>query len=149
MALSPKSRLGMYEILGPLGAGGMGEVYRAKDLRLGRTVAVKVLPPEVASSPDRLARLDREARTVAGLNHPNIVTLFSIEDEGEIRFLTMELVEGRPLLDLIPAGGLPLSRVLELSIPLADALVAAHELGIVHRDLKPGNVIVTSDVRAQ
>ncbi|HTM01590.1 MAG TPA: protein kinase [Candidatus Omnitrophota bacterium] len=139
----------MYEILGPLGAGGMGEVYRAKDLRLGRNVAVKVLPPEVASSPDRLARLDREARTVAGLNHPNIVTLFSIEDEGEIRFLTMELVEGRPLVDLIPSGGLPLSRVLELSIPLADALVAAHELGIVHRDLKPGNVMVTSDGRVK
>jgi eukaryotic-like serine/threonine-protein kinase len=149
MALSPKTRLGMYEILGPLGAGGMGEVYRAKDLRLGRNVAVKVLPPEVASSPDRLARLEREARTVAGLNHPNIVTLFSIEDEGEIRFLTMELVEGRPLVDLISSGGLPLSRVLELSIPLADALVAAHELGVVHRDLKPGNVMVMPDGRVK
>src|SRR5574339_758 len=101
MPLSPKSRLGTYEILGPLGAGGMGEVYRAKDLRLGREVAVKVLPEAVASSPDRLARFEREARAVAGLNHPNIVTLFSVEDEGGVRFLTMELVEGQTLSNLI------------------------------------------------
>ncbi|HET7497180.1 MAG TPA: protein kinase [Candidatus Eisenbacteria bacterium] len=149
MALSPKTRLGMYEILGPLGAGGMGEVYRAKDLRLGRSVAVKVLPPEVASSPDRLARFEREARTVALLNHPNIVTLFSIEDEGGIRFLTMELVEGRTLADLIPPGGLPLPQILDLGIPLADALVAAHGSGVIHRDLKPGNVMVTADGRVK
>jgi eukaryotic-like serine/threonine-protein kinase len=107
MLLSPKTRLGTYEILGLLGAGGMGEVYRAKDHRLGREVAVKVLPKAVGSSPDRLARFEREARTVAGLNHPNIVTLFSIEDAGEIRFLTMELVEGQRLADLIPSDGLP------------------------------------------
>src|SRR5258705_11682880 len=94
MPLTPETRLGTYEILGPLGAGGMGEVYRARDLRLGREVAVKVLPSEVASSPDRLARFEREARTVAGLNHPNIVTLFSVEDEGRIRFLPLELVDG-------------------------------------------------------
>src|SRR5512134_3904287 len=116
MPLSPKTRLGSYEIVGPLGTGGMGEVYRAKDLRLGREVAVKVLPKEVGSSPASLARFEREARTVAGLNHPNIVTLFSLEDAGEIRFLTMELVEGQRLADLIPSGGLPLSRILELSI---------------------------------
>src|SRR5688572_27506038 len=97
MSLSPKTRLGTYEIVGPLGAGGMGEVYRARDLRLGREVAVKVLPQAVASSPDRLARFEREARTVAGLNHPNIVTLYSVEDENGIRFLTMELVEGQTL----------------------------------------------------
>ncbi len=149
MSLNPGTRLGTYEILGPLGAGGMGEVYRAKDLRLGREVAVKVLPSEVASSPDRLARFEREARTVAGLNHPNIVTLHSVEDADGIRFLTMELVEGQTLSDLVPAGGLPPSRVLELAIPLADALVAAHERGVIHRDLKPGNVMVTRDGRVK
>ena len=149
MPLSPNTRLGTYQIVGPLGVGGMGEVYRAKDLRLGREVAVKVLPEAVASSPERLARLEREARTVAGLNHPNIVTLFSVEDQEGIRFLTMELVEGQTLSTLITPGGLPLSRILELSIPLTDALVAAHERFVVHRDLKPGNVMVTREGRVK
>ena len=149
MGLPKGIRLGTYEIVGPLGAGGMGEVYRAKDLRLGREVALKVLPVEVASSPDRLARFEREARTAAGLNHPNIVTLFSIEEEDGIRFLTMELIDGRTLSDLVAPGGLPLSRILELSIPLTDALAAAHERGVVHRDLKPGNVMVTRDGRVK
>ncbi len=145
MPLAPKTRLGTYEILGPLGAGGMGEVYRARDTRLGREVAIKVLPEAVASSPDRLDRFEREARTVAGLSHPNIVTLFSVEDEDGTRFLTMELVEGQSLDRLVTPGGLPLSRVLDLAIPLAEALVAAHERGVVHRDLKPGNVMVTRE----
>ena len=149
MALSPKTRLGAYEILGPLGAGGMGEVYRAKDLRLGRDVAVKVLPQAVASSPERRARFEREARTVAGLNHPNIVTLHSVEDEEGIRFLTMELVDGQTLSNLLVPGGLPLAEILELSIPLADALVAAHERGVIHRDLKPSNVMVTRERRVK
>ena len=149
MTLIAGTRLGTYEILGPLGAGGMGEVYRAKDLRLGRQIAIKMLPGEVASSPDRLARFEREARTVAGLNHPNIVTLFSVEDEDGIRFLTMELVEGQTLSNLVTPGGLPVSRVLELSIPLADALAAAHERGVIHRDLKPGNVMVTREDRVK
>ncbi len=149
MPLPAKSRLGTYEIVGSLGAGGMGEVYRAKDLRLGREVAIKVLPADVASSPDRLARFEREARTVAGLNHPNIVTLYSVEDEDGIRFLTMELVDGHSLGASITPGGIPVSRVLDLSIPLADALVAAHERGIVHRDLKPGNVMVTREGRVK
>jgi serine/threonine protein kinase/tetratricopeptide (TPR) repeat protein len=147
--LTPKTRLGTYEILGPLGAGGMGEVYRAKDLRLGREVAVKVLPEAVASSPDRLARFEREARTVAGLNHPSIVTLFSVEDDGGVRFLTMELVEGQTLSTLVSPGGLPFPRILELAIPLTDALVAAHERGVIHRDLKPGNVMVTREGRVK
>jgi eukaryotic-like serine/threonine-protein kinase len=149
MGLAPGTQLGTYEILFPVGAGGMGEVYRARDLRLGREVAVKVLPSEVASSPERLARLEREARTVAGLNHPNIVVLHSIEEEDGIRFLTMELVEGQNLTDLISPGGLSLQRILELSIPLSDALAAAHERGVVHRDLKPGNIMVTRDGRVK
>ena len=149
MPLAPKTRLGTYEILGPLGVGGMGEVYRAKDLRLGREVAVKVLPGEVASSPDHLARFEREARTVAGLNHPNIVTLHSIEEEGGVRFLTMELVEGQSLVNLVTPGGLPLSRILDLAIPLAEALAAAHERGVIHRDFKPDNVMVTREGRVK
>jgi len=145
--LVPGSRVGAYEIVTALGAGGMGEVYRARDTRLGRDVAIKVLPAEVASSPARLARFEREARAVAGLNHPNIVTLFSVEDEGGVRFLTMELVDGHGLDRLVTAGGLPAERVVELAIPLADALVAAHARGVIHRDLKPANVMVTGEGR--
>lgn len=123
----------------------MGEVYRARDTRLGREVAVKVLSGAVTSSVERLARFEREARTVAGLTHPNIVTLYSVEEEDGIRFLTMELVDGQSLDRLVAPGGLSLGRVLELAIPLANALIAAHERGVVHRDLKPGNVMVTLD----
>ena len=137
MRLTPATRLGSYEIIAPLGAGGMGEVYRAHDSRLGRDIAIKLLP---ASTPDRLARFEREARTVGGLNHPNIVTLYSIEEDRATHFLTMELVEGRNLAEVVTPGGLPLAQVLDLAIPLADALVAAHEKGVVHRDLKPANV---------
>ena len=147
MTLTPGSRLATYEILSPLGAGGMGEVYRARDTRLGRDIAVKVLPEDMASSPGRLASFEREARTVASLNHPNIVVLHSIEEVAGTRFLTMELVEGRALTALVTPGGLPLSQVLDLAIPLADALVAAHEKGVVHRDLKPANVMLTREGR--
>ncbi len=149
MTLTAGARLGAYEIVAPLGAGGMGEVFRARDSRLGREVAVKVLPAAVSSHPDRLARFEREAKAVAALNHPNIVTLHSIEETDGIRFLTMELVEGQSLDRLIIPGGLPLSRVLDLAIPLADALVAAHEKGVVHRDLKPANVMVTREGRVK
>ncbi len=149
MPLPAATRLGPYEIVAPLGAGGMGEVYRARDPRLKRDIAIKVLPADVTSSPDSLARFEREATTVAGLNHPNIVVLYSVEEDGGIRFLTMELVEGRSLAKLIIPGGLPLAQLLELGIPLADALVAAHEKGVVHRDLKPANVMVTREGRVK
>ena len=147
MLLTPGQRLGPYEILGPLGSGGMAEVHRARDPRLGREVAVKVLPEGVASTPDRLSRFEREARAVAGLNHPNIVVLHSIEDADGIRFLTMELVDGDNLTTVVTPEGLPLPRLLELAIPLAEALGAAHERGVVHRDLKPANVMLTREGR--
>ena len=147
MPLTPGTRLGLYEIVALLGAGGMGEVYRARDPRLGRDVALKVLPEALALSPDRLARFEREAKTVAGLNHPNIVVLHSIEEHEGIRFLTMELVEGQSLDRHLTPGGLPVARVLELGTALAEALAAAHEKGVVHRDLKPANVIVTREGR--
>ena len=141
--------LGPYQIIELLGRGGMGEVYRAHDRRLGRDVALKVLPADVADRPARLERFEREARTVAGLNHPNVVTLFSVEEHDGIRFLTMELVEGRTLDALTPADGLPVDRVIEIGAAVADALVAAHAQGLVHRDLKPANVMVTDDGRVK
>ena len=127
----------------------MGEVYRARDTRLGREVAIKVLPEEMAGSPERLARFEREARTVAGLNHPNIVTLHSVEEEQGTHFLTMELVDGTTLDQLITSDGMPLGQILDIMVPLADALVAAHEKGVVHRDLKPSNVMLTRDRRVK
>src|SRR5437773_688413 len=133
MPLTPGTRLGPYDIVAPLGAGGMGEVYRAKDSRLGREVALKVVPDAFASDPARLARFEREARTVAGLNHPNIVVLYSVEEERGVRFLTMELVEGQGLDRLVSGGALPLARVLDLGIALAEALVAVHHAAIVRR----------------
>ena len=148
-ALLPGSRLGAYEIVALLGAGGMGEVYRARDLRLGRDIALKLLPARMSSDAGRLARFEREARAVASLNHPNIVTLHSVEDEGSVRFLTMELVEGRGLDTALATGGLPVPRIIELGVALADALAAAHEKGVVHRDLKPANVMLTADGRVK
>jgi TolB-like protein/tetratricopeptide (TPR) repeat protein len=147
VSLVPGGQLGAYQIVASLGSGGMGEVYRAHDPRLGRDVALKVLPAEMASDPSRLERFTREARAIAALNHPHIVTIYSTEEAGAIRFLTMELVEGQSLDALIPSGGMTLARFLELAIPLADALNAAHQKQITHRDLKPGNVMVASDGR--
>ena len=149
MPLFAGSRLGRYDIIAALGAGGMGEVYRARDSRLGRDVALKVLPAGVAADAERLARFEHEARIVAGLNHPNIVTLYSVEDEDGIRFLTMELVEGHGLERQVTPGGLSIARVIELGVALADALAAAHDKGVVHRDLKPANVMLTNDGRVK
>ena len=125
----------------------MGEVYLADDTRLQRRVALKVLSRELAGDPDRRERFEREARAAAALNHPNIVTIHSVEEADGVPFLTLELIDGQTLDDLIPRGGLPLDRVLNLAIPLADAVGAAHQRGITHRDLKPANVMVTSDGR--
>src|SRR5450631_2349595 len=125
----------------------MGEVYRATDTKLGRDVALKVLPAEMARDPQRLMRFQREARAVAALNHPHIVTIFSVEEVGGVHFLTMELIDGQPLDRLIPDGGFPVERIVEFASALAGALAAAHEKGIIHRDLKPANVMVTSDGR--
>jgi TolB-like protein len=149
VSLGDGGRLGPYEIVGPLGAGGMGEVYLARDTRLGREVALKVLPPDTAHDRDRLARFEREARAVAALNHPNIVTLHAVEDIDGRRVIVMERVSGRPLSAILEPGGLPFVRLLEIAIPIADALSAAHECGVIHRDLKPANVMVSDEGRVK
>ncbi len=138
-------RLSHYEVIAKIGAGGMGEVYRARDTRLEREVAFKVLPEEMASNPMRLSRFQREAKTVAALNHPNIVTIHSVEEAEGVHFLTMELVTGKALDELLPSDGFPLDRFLALATPIADAVASAHTRGIVHRDLKPANVMVTDE----
>jgi serine/threonine protein kinase/tetratricopeptide (TPR) repeat protein len=142
-------RLGAYQLSSRIGAGGMGEVYRAHDPRLGRDIALKLLPAAFAADRERLHRFEQEARAAAALNHPNIVTIHSVEEANGIRFLTMELVEGQPLSELIQPGGLPLDRLLGVAIPLADALAAAHAKGVTHRDLKPANIMVGTDRRVK
>jgi TolB-like protein/cytochrome c-type biogenesis protein CcmH/NrfG len=149
MALTPGTKLGPYEIQSPLGAGGMGEVYRATDTKLGRDIALKVLPAEMAQDPERLGRFRREAKALAQLDHPNIVTIHTVEECGDIHFLTMQLVDGLPLDRLIPQGGLPVEQIIEIASALGDALAAAHEKGIVHRDLKPANVMVSNEGRVK
>lgn len=136
--------LGHYEILDQLGKGGMGEVYRALDTTLDREVALKVLPTEVASDPDRMWRFEREAKTLAALSHPNIVTIHTVESVDDVHFLTMELVDGKPLSQLIPHDGMGLASLFDVAISLSDALSAAHEKGVVHRDLKPANIMVNN-----
>ncbi len=140
-----EQELSHYRITAKLGSGGMGEVYRAEDSKLDRSVALKILPEEMASDEDRLARFRREAKIVAGLNHPNIVTLYSVDEAEDLHFLTMELVEGKTLGELLPPDGFPLERLFQLAIPIVDAVAGAHARGVVHRDLKPGNVMVTDE----
>jgi len=138
-----------YEILEKVGVGGMGEVYRARDTKLNRDVAVKILPVEMAQSPERRARFKREASVIAALKHPNIVTIYSVEEDEGIHFITMELVEGKTLAEKIPADGLALEEFLDIAIPLAEALASAHGQGVVHRDLKPANIMFDADGRVK
>jgi eukaryotic-like serine/threonine-protein kinase len=148
MPLSPGVRLGPYEILDAIGAGGMGEVYRAKDARLGRDVAIKVLPSHLTQSPDLRARFEREAKAISGLQHPNICVLYDVGREDGVDFLVMEYLEGETLADRIKKGPLPLDEALKIAIAVAGALGVAHRKGIVHRDVKPGNIMLT-DTRAK
>ncbi len=143
MPLTAGTRLGPYEISAPLGAGGMGEVYRARDTRLGRDVAVKVLPHHLSANPEVRARFEREAKTVSGLNHPNICVLFDVGRQDDTDFLVMELIEGDTLADRLKRGPLPAAELLRLATQVADALDRAHRAGVVHRDLKPGNIMIT------
>src|SRR6202162_5776583 len=145
VTLAAGTRLGPYEVLGPLGAGGMGEVYRARDERLSRSVALKVLPGEISADRSRLERFEKEARAASSLNHPNIVTIYDIGSSESVAYIAMELVEGRTLRDLLASGPIALRRLLSLSAQIADGLAKAHAAGIVHRDLKPENLMVTKD----
>ena len=145
MALTSGAELGHYEILSPLGAGGMGEVYRARDSKLGRVVAFKVLPAEFASDIERMTRFAREAQDLASLNDPNIAHIYGLEDSGGVRALVMELVEGATLAQRIQQGAIPIDEALGIAKQIASALEYAHEQGIVHRDLKPANVKVTPE----
>src|SRR6266540_276238 len=145
MPVSAGSKLGPYEVLAPLGAGGMGEVYRAKDWRLGRDVALKVLPTDVARDADRRSRFEQEARAASALAHPNIITVYDVGESDSTVWIAMELVEGRTVRDLLASGPLPARRALEIGTQVAEGLAAAHAAGIVHRDLKPENLILSRD----
>src|SRR5215471_3474248 len=145
MTLSAGTRLGPYEIRSAIGAGGMGEVYRALDTRLDRAVAIKILPDAFAADTERTARFQREARTLASLNHPNIAHIHGLEESDGVRALVMELVEGEDLSQRIERGSIPVAEALAIAKQMADALEAAHQQGIIHRDLKPANVKVRVD----
>ena len=143
--LLPARASATYEILSALGAGGMGEVYRARDTKLNRDVALKVLPPAFTADADRVARFEREARLLASLNHPHIGSIYGLEDTGTVPALVLELVEGDTLDDRVRRGALPLPEALAIAQQIADALDAAHASGIIHRDLKPSNIKITRD----
>ena len=145
MAFTPGGRLGPYEVQSLIGAGGMGEVYRARDTKLDREVAIKVLPEHLVSDPDRVARFAREAKTLAALNHPNIAAIHGLEESNGVSALVLELVEGPTLADRIAQGPIPLEEALPIARQIAEALEAAHEQDIVHRDLKPANIKVRPD----
>ena len=148
-SLKSGAKLGGYEISAPLGAGGMGEVYQASDSKLGRDVAIKVLPTAFVNNPERLSRFQREARILAALNHPNIATIYGLEQDGGIQFLVMELIVGQTLAARLTEGPLPVKEVLDIGIQVADALDAAHSQGIIHRDIKPANIAVTKRGQAK
>ena len=143
--LTPGLRVGPYEIVAPLGAGAMGEVYRARDTKLSRDVALKVLPRQFALNPDRLARFTREAQLLAALNHPNIATIYGLDESGGAPALVLELVDGPTLADRIALGPVPLAEALTIARQVAEALEAAHEKGVIHRDLKPANISIARD----
>src|SRR5262245_47842554 len=145
MPLAAGTRLGAYEVIDTLGSGGMGEVYRARDTRLGRSVAIKVVSDAFVLDADRAARFDREAKVLASLNHPRIATLYGVEESAGRHFLVMELVEGETLADRLGRGAMPVSEALAVAQQIAEALEAAHECGVIHRDLKPANVKITPD----
>src|SRR5689334_18422506 len=145
MPLPAGTRIGPYEVTGVLGAGGMGEVYRARDTTLNRDVAIKVLPDLFAFDSERLARFTREAQTLASLNHPNIAHIHGLEESGGVRALVMELVEGEDLAQRITRGAIPLDEALPIARQIAEALEAAHGQGVIHRDLKPANIKVRED----
>jgi len=140
MALEPGTKLGVYEVVSSIGAGGMGEVYLARDTKLERDIAVKVLPEAFADAPDRLARFEREAKLLASLNHPHIAAIHGLEEVDGIRFLVLELVPGDTLFERLQKGPIPLEETLRLAKQIAEALEAAHGKGVIHRDLKPANV---------
>src|SRR6188474_965328 len=144
MALSAGARLGPYELLSLVGAGGMGEVYKARDTRLDRTVAIKLLPADVVERADRRGRFESEARAISSLNHPHVCTLFDVGEEDGRPFLVMEYLEGETLDDRLTRGALAAGEVLRYGVQIADALAHAHEAHIIHRDLKPSNVMLTS-----
>ena len=143
------SQLAHYKIVDKLGSGGMGEVFAAEDTKLNRRVAIKILPEDLAVDPERRQRFEREAKTIAALNHPNIVTIYSVEEVDGLHFITMELVEGEPLADKIPANGFTLDEFFKITVPMVEALDAAHKKGIVHRDIKPTNVMITNEGRVK
>src|ERR1035438_5980892 len=143
MALASGTKLGPYEIVSPLGAGGMGEVYLARDTRLDRSVAVKILPSHLSKDPEAKQRFDREARTISSLNHPNICTLHDVGHQDGTDYLVMELLEGQTLAERLSKGPLPIDQVLKYGAEICDGLERAHRGGVVHRDLKPGNIMLT------
>src|SRR5215475_9731052 len=145
MSLQIGQQLGSYEITSLLGKGGMGEVYRARDTKLKRDIAIKILPDEFSSDPARVSRFLREAEVLASLNHPNIGAIYDLEEVNGARFLVLELIEGETLAERIARGPIPIDEALAIAKQIVDALEAAHERGIVHRDLKPANVKITPD----
>ena len=149
MAIDSGTRLGQFEILGPLGRGGMGEVFRARDSRLSREVALKFLPDALSSDPDRVARFEREARVLASLNHAHIAAVYGFEQAGNHRFLVLELVPGQTLADRMNAGPIDWREALQIARQIADALEEAHAKGVIHRDLKPANIKITPEGRVK